>query len=198
MREISVRIRFRGIRAAQPSYEVRKEDYRMMLYEKKVGDRVVRFPISPAQFKGALRQVACLVVKREPKLAEAYESLFGSDVASRCLKGSGKVAPPSSREGKLSFEIVSSDLGDDLDSRIELRPRIRINRRLGAVEREALLFSQAISSRFEVTFKISAEELAEEEEDLLRKSLNALRGWGVCGWTSIGYGIVEEVSFNGI
>ena len=198
MRSLRVRIRLGGIRTVQPSDEIRKEDYKMMIYEKKVGDRIVAYPISPAQFKGALRHVACIVVQSNPDLKQAYEDLFGTDVAGRCF-GKGEVLSPISKRGKLSFEIESCNISEDIYRLVELRPRIKLDRELGVVEKGALLFSQVISSRLEVIFLIeSSEDLNEKEIELLRKSLNALVGWGIGGWTCLGYGNVEEVRADGI
>jgi len=197
MRNLRVEVKLRGIRTVQPSGEIRKEDYRVMVYEKKVGDRIVAYPISPAQFKGALRQIACIVVQNKPELRQAYEDLFGTDVADRCFGESREVASPVSKEGKLSFEIIDCDISDKLEKLIELRPRTKLDRELGTVERGSLLFSQVISSEFKVTFLIkSNEELNEREVDLLTKALNALKGWGIGGWTCLGYGSVEEVSIS--
>jgi|GEM_PF-2249318 len=197
MRRLRLEVRLRGMRSAQPSSDIRKEDYEIMIYEKKIGDKIVTCPISPAQFKGALRQVACIVVQNYPELKRAYEDLFGTDVAGRCFEGDREIAPPTSKEGKLSFEIESCDL--NLNEMMESRPRVKIDRELGVVEKRALLFSQVISSELKVTFLIeSSEDLNEEEIELLKKSLNALRGWGIGGWTCLGYGNVEEVIFDGI
>ncbi len=197
MRGLRLEIKLRGMRSVQPSSEIRKEDYEIMIYEKKIGDKIVTCPISPAQFKGALRQVACIVVQNHPELRQAYEDLFGTDVAGRCFERDREIASPISKEGKLSFEIESCDL--NLDDIIESRPRIKIDRELGVVEKGALLFSQVISSELKVTFLIeSSEDLNEKEIELLKKSLNALKGWGIGGWTCLGYGNVEEVRFDGI
>lgn len=202
MDRLRVVLKVRGARSVQPSGEVRKLDQRLMIYRrlvKKGGEfREIVSPISPVAFKGALRQAACLMARSKSHLRDAYLSLFGSDVVDRCGIGqeSGEVLNPVSTEGKLRIELVDSNLGD-LREEKTVRPRVSLDRRYGTAVRGKLVFSEVIPSEIELTFELSAESpFTPAEEELLRGSLKALEGWGIGGWVSVGFGIVEEVSFE--
>ncbi len=193
----------RGMRSVQPSDEVRKVDHRIMWYRRLVRDgdsfRRVESPISPSAFKGALRQVACTIVTHDPSLRDAYLSLFGRDVwiGRNAVHRCPGIDPSAEVDGKLVVELVDVRALDgerELAKAVEVRPRVRIDAETGSVSKGALVFSEAISSRLEVRFRLSStSDLTEDERRLLEASLRALMGWGIGGWASVGFGIVEGV-----
>jgi len=200
----NVEIVVRGARAVQPSNEVRKVDYRLQFYKRIVPDgkggfREIESPISPAAFKGALRHVACIVAVNNPSLVDAYLSLFGPDPDERCPLGK-----KSDSEGKLMVELIEASVDGkpvktgvtDRDL-VEVRPRVKIDRVTGSVTHGELVFSEVISSRMRIVFRLhSREDLTEDERLLLDAALNSLKGWAIGGWASLGFGLVEEVSWS--
>ncbi len=193
----------RGMRSVQPSDEVRKVDHMIMWYRRLVRDgdsfRRVESPISPSAFKGALRQVACTIVTHDPSLRDAYLSLFGRDVwiGRNAVHRCPGIDPSAEVDGKLVIELVDVRALDgerEPTKAVEVRPRVRIDAETGSVSKGALVFSEAISSRLEVRFRLSStSDLTEDERRLLEASLRALMGWGIGGWASVGFGIVEGV-----
>lgn len=195
--KFKVKVKFKGAHIVQPTNEVRKLDYKLTLYKKLICDKIVVSPIPPTSFRGALRHMACIAARNlGDEYREAYFSLFGSDITQRCFKEEkNEELTPSTREGKISIELLEGL--SVRDGNFEVRPRIRIDVKKGVVEEGALVFSEAISKDVEVVFRIKIQgELNEKEKKLLQSALSLLKGWGVGGWGSIGFGIVESIEIE--
>jgi len=195
-----VRIRFGGAHVVQPTDEVRKLDHKLVLYKRIINGKTVVSPIPPISFRGALRHMACIVARNlGDEYREAYFSLFGSDVTDRCFGEGGEEEygelTPFTKEGKISVELLDSPSA--VDGIVEVRPRIRVDAKKGVVKKGALAFSEAVSGDLEVVFGIKIRgELDEKERKLLRSALSLLKGWGVGGWASVGFGIVESIDIE--
>ena len=208
---LKVKIVFKGAHVVQPADEIRKLDDKAVIYKKIIGDKIEVSPIPPISLRGALRHMACIAARNLGNdFRKAYFNLFGSDVTKRCFgeerEKNGEELTPSTKEGKISIILLkgislnnlsenkSKIGGNMLKNKFEIRPRIKIDVRKGVIEKRALAFSKTISDELDIIFGIKIHgELDEKEEKLLRTALLLLRGWGIGGWTSIGFGIVKNV-----
>jgi len=199
-----LQIKIRGAHVVQPSSEVRKLDHEIVVYKRLVKrngkKQLIYSPIPPESLKGALRHVAYVAAKAL-NLVKVYESLFGSDVSRKSSAENadevlGKLSPET-KESRISISLVEGLTRQQIEELIEERPRIRIDRAKGSVKEEALAYTSTISEEFYLKYELLVEgELSSDEERLLRSAVNLLKGWAIGGWSSLGFGLIEEVKFE--
>ena len=204
MKRYCIEIKIKGAHVVQPSSEVRKLDHEIVLYKRLVvrngKEQIVYSPIPPESFKGALRHAAYVAAKNL-NLLGAYENLFGYDVSRKSGAEDSEETlgelSPLTKESRISISLVEGLTCQQIEELVEERPRIRIDRSKGSVKEEALAFTSAISEEFNLKFELIVDgELSGDEEKLLKSAVNLLKGWAIGGWSSLGFGLVEDVKFE--
>ncbi|RLE92936.1 MAG: hypothetical protein DRN04_08880 [Thermoprotei archaeon] len=196
MKKFRLKVYVRGAAVLQPSGEVRKLDHRLFTYRKIVRGKLMYTPIPPASLRGALRHAAYIAARvLGENYSEAYVSLFGSDPR----LGEGRDTPVT-RRGKIVVTLEEGLTLEELRKLTEVRPRISIDARYGTVRERALMFYEAISEVKDsnglkpLVYSIDfIEEPTEEELRLFRAAIGLLRGWGIGGLSSLGFGLVERI-----
>ena len=189
-----VRVYVSRASVSKPSDEVRKLDSKLFVYKKRVGGTLMYTPIPPASLRGALRHAAYIASRvLGGDYEKVYEELFGSDPR---FENRGET--PVTKRGKVIVTLEEGLTREELKRLTEVRPRVRIDATKGSVAEGALMFYEAVAEIgkplvYSIEFE---EEPSEEELNLLRAALRLLKGWGVGGRSTLGFGLVKEIEFE--